>query len=536
MTAQSLDLERLSAPEVFRRRAMATPDRIALEDSDGRSLSFAELHTGALHWAGALQRAGIGPGDRVASMFPNSLEMLQLWLGLGWAHAWDVSVNTAYRGEILKHVLSNAAPRLIFLEAPYVEAFLTVAAELPSIETVVVWGDKLPTGLSVTVLTLEDFLSDAAPVVDTDPPLFSDIQGIVYTSGTTGVSKGARIAWGRHSGGAASQMFKLIFNEDDVWLSDFPACHNSAKMPLRITGQIGCKSVIAPMFKTDRFWHDVRRFGVTATLLLPNMMHWLVGAPASDEDASHPLRQVIGYGPDLGPFGRRFGIKVHCNYGNTEAGNTLFHLDVGDAASGYSGKATWPFEAKIVDDEDFEVPLGETGQLVTRCNQPWMMFQGYNDMPEATEATLRNGWYHTGDLFRMDERGGVWFVDRHADYIRRRGENISSFEVEKVVLEHPAVHEAAAIGVQSLEGEDEVKICIALGSGQTVDPVELLAFLTPRLATFMIPRFIEILPELPKTPATHRVRKNELRVDPLNANTWDAGPSRKTHTPIIANT
>lgn len=524
----ALGLDHVAGPEVFRRRAIATPDRIALEETSGRSMTFAALHTAALRWAGALVRAGIQPRDRVASMFPNSMEMFALWLGLGWAHAWDVSINTAYRGDILKHVLSNAEPKLIFVEAPYVDALCEVISDLRSLETIVVWGGEPPTGLSTRIIPLEDFLDGAEPAADTDPPRFSDIQGIVYTSGTTGVSKGALIAWGRHSGGAASQMFGMIFDENDVWYSDFPACHNSAKMPLRITGQIGCRSVIAPGFKTDRFWRDIRDHGCTATLVLPNMAHWLVGAPDEGRDIDHSLRQVIGYGPDLGPFGRRFGAKVHCNYGNTEAGNTLFHLDVGDAASGYSGRATWPFEAKIVDDEDFEVAIGETGQLITRCNQPWMTFQGYHRMPDATTESLRNGWYHTGDLFRMDENGGVWFVDRHADYIRRRGENISSFEVEKVVMEHPAVREAAAIGIKSAEGEDEVKICIALANGQSVAPTELIAFLKPRLAPFMVPRFVEILPDLPKTPATHRVKKNELRTNPLNDNTWDAGDSRRT--------
>jgi crotonobetaine/carnitine-CoA ligase len=148
-------------------------------------------------------------------------------------------------------------------------------------------------------------------------------------------------------------------------------------------------------------------------------------------------------------------------------------------------------------------------------------------MPEATYQTLRNGWYHTADLFRMDDEGGVWFVDRHADYIRRRGENISSQEVEKVVLEHPAIHEAACIGVKSPEGEDEIKICIALRAGASVDPAELVSFLRPRMATFMVPRYIQIYDELPKTPATHRVRKAELRGEAINEQTWDAGSSRQ---------
>ena len=518
--------DRVSSPEAFRRHAEQSPDRVVVEDIFGRTVTNAQLHQEAIRYAGALRRAGIQSGDRVASLLNNSIETIQLWLGIGWAHALDVSVNTAYRGDILKYVLGDSGSKLVFVEAPFLDAFVEIADALTAVETVVVLGAPPPAGLRARTMTFEDFLAAGAAPDDLVAPGMGDLHGIVYTSGTTGVSKGVLIAWGRHGGGAACTMFRRFLGANDVWYSPFPACHNSAKIPLRIAAHLGCRVVIAPGFKTDRFWHDVRKFGCTSTLLLPNMLHWLVKAPPVGEDRDHPLVEVVGYGTDLGPFGDRFGVRVHCNYGNTEAGNTLFHLDVGNAPDGYSGRAHAPFEARIVGPEDYELPRGTQGELVTRCNEPWMVFQGYHRMPEETLRILRNGWYHTGDLFRMDDEGGVWFVDRHADYIRRRGENISSFEVEKIVMSHPKIREVAAIGIKSAEGEDEVKICIAFAAGEAVEPGELIQFLAPRMPRFMLPRYIEILAELPKTPATHRVRKAELREGALNANTWDAGPSR----------
>jgi crotonobetaine/carnitine-CoA ligase len=522
----SFEFDRAAAPELIRKRAEATPDRIALQDINGRTRNFQELHENALRWAGALIRTGVQPGDRVASLLPNSIEVNELWLGLGWAHAWDVSVNTAYRGDILRHVLTNSEPRVIILAAPYVAQFAEIADDLPWIETVVVWGGALPHGLSAKTFSLEDFLQGTTPAL-LEPPKFSEIQGIVYTSGTTGLSKGALLPWGRHSDGAAMILFRAVLNEADVWYSDFPACHNSAKITLRVLSAMGIKCVIAAEYKTDRFWSDIRKFNCTATMLLPNMQNWLVNAPGANNDKDHPLRNISGYGPDLIRFGQRFGVNVHINYGSTEGGNTLFHFNAVDSAGGYAGRAEWPFEAQIVDDDDFPVPVGTPGRLATRCAQPWMIFQGYYGMPKATENTLRNGWFHTGDLVRTDSEGRFFFLDRHSDYIRRRGENISSFEVERAVINHPAVSDAAAIGVQSAEGEDEVKICVCLKTEQVLTAADLLEFLRPRLPAFMIPRFVQFFDVLPMTP-THKVQKSTLRADPINADTYDSGAGRRT--------
>lgn len=522
------EIPRVAPQELIRARADETPERLALSDTAGRDLTFADLHVEGLRWAGALSRAGVGAHDHVASLMPNGLAVSGLWLGLGWLGAVDVSVNTAYRGEMLSFVLANSRARLLVVDAELVPVLAEVLHALPDLRLVVVQTAGAAPTLPVPTVTLAEFLDGAAVPARPVPPRISDVQGIVYTSGTTGNSKGVLVHWGRHQEGV--RMFREWVRPDDVWYSMFPACHNSAKIWMRIVPFLGCRAVLSPAFKTQTFWSDVTRAGGTACLLLPNMLHWLLMAEPSEAERTHTLREVVGYGPELPAFGRRFGVPVHVNYGNTEGGNTLWHLGVEDTSDGYSGRAHPPFHARVVDPDDVEVPVGEVGELVVRCDEPWMMFSEYLDDERATICTLRNGWYHTGDAFRQDADGGFWFVDRQADYIRRRGENISSYEVERFVLEHPHVVEAAAIGVPDAGGEDEVKICVVLDEGREPDPAELVAFLAGRMPAFMVPRYVEVLPELPKTEATKRVRKRELRARGLEG-TWDrvAAAAERVH-------
>jgi crotonobetaine/carnitine-CoA ligase len=185
-------------------------------------------------------------------------------------------------------------------------------------------------------------------------------------------------------------------------------------------------------------------------------------------------------------------------------------------------KTGWPrYEAKIVDEHDLEVPTGTVGELVVRSADPWVLTRGYHGMPDVTAAAWRNGWFHTGDGFMVDEDGWFYFVDRIKDAIRRRGENISSFEVEAHVNEHPAVQESAAVGVPSELGEDEIKVAVVVRAGETLDPAALVEFLAPRMPRFMIPRYVEIVDALPKTDATMRTRKVELRERRVSPSTWD---------------
>jgi crotonobetaine/carnitine-CoA ligase len=282
-------------------------------------------------------------------------------------------------------------------------------------------------------------------------------------------------------------------------------------------------------FKTQFFWNDVRRFGCTATALIPVMMNWLLDQPPNDDDLDNPLRVISGAPvvPRVDEFKRRFGVQMRTVFSTTEVGMPLYAGPDVSADRTSTGKWVAPgFEVKVVDENDYEVEPGEIGQLLVRTTEPWRMMTSYFGMSEKTAEAWRNGWFHTGDGFVQDENGRYHFVDRITDSMRRRGENISSMEVEAYVDEHPAVAECAAIGVPSEYGEDEVKVCVVLQGGEDLAHSELHAFLVERMPTFMVPRYIEYLDDPERTEAMKRIKKPPLRVDPINEQTWDAVKGR----------
>ena len=222
---------------------------------------------------------------------------------------------------------------------------------------------------------------------------------------------------------------------------------------------------------------------------------------------------------DVDAFMERFGVEVYSIYNMTELCCPVM-TTVPMTVPGSAGTVRPGCELRVVDANDCEVPTGATGEIVVRADTPWAINHGYYKEPEATARAWRNGWFHTGDAGRVDEDGNLYFVDRLKDTIRRRGENISSLEVETEVAAHPAVREAAVIPVPSELGEDEVMAVVALRPGQALDPADLLAFLEPRLAHFMIPRYVRIVDALPKTP-TEKIEKHRLRADGITADSWD---------------
>jgi crotonobetaine/carnitine-CoA ligase len=248
--------------------------------------------------------------------------------------------------------------------------------------------------------------------------------------------------------------------------------------------------------------------------------------PPSPDDADNDVRSMAmgPVIPEVEEFKQRFGVESHTTaFGMTEAGipivagwNPPNTKTCGRPRPGRPG-----YEVRVVDENDEPVPVGEVGELIVRCSEPWCMNIGYWKMPEATAAAWRNGWYHTGDAFKVDDDGWMYFVDRIKDAIRRRGENISSFEVEAHVNEHPSVQESAAIGVPSELGEHDVKIHVVVKPGEDLSPEILIEFLAPRMPRFMVPRYVEIVAELPKTEATFRTQKVKLRERAFTDATWD---------------
>lgn len=510
---------------VFEAALRRTPDRIAVRDPDV-ALGYAALHDRALRFGGGLEARGATAGAHVLLMLDNHLDAVIAWLGLALTGRVEVPVNTAYKGAILRHVIDNSGARAIVIEQHYVPRLAEVLDRLPGLELVVVRGDPsalaLPPGLRVAAF--DEIDGPRASPAKLEP---WDLIGILYTSGTTGLSKGVRVTHAHAYGYATPALFDVA-RPDEVTMVTLPLFHIGGQWAGVYKSLIGgASAVVLPRFSATAFWDEVRRYGCTNTMLLGAMANFLWRQPPSERDRDHPLRRVmmVPVIAQLEAFTRRFGIEaVATGYGLTE-GSTILRAPMGTAEPGLAGWLRPDFEARLVDENDLEVAEGEVGELVVRTRDPWSVMDGYHAMPEATIAAWRNQWLHTGDAFRKDASGRWFFLDRLKDAVRRRGENVSSFEVESQINEHPAVLESAVVAVRSDATEDEIKACVVLRPGQWVDAESLLAFLDERLPYFMVPRYLEFMEALPKTP-TEKVRKQELRARGLTPQTHDRPPRR----------
>ncbi len=515
-------------PRAIRDWAQRAPDRPFLRDVRGHSRSYGELHDAVLRWADAFRRAGIQAGDSVPTMVRTSITAQEHWLGLGWLRAVQTGVNVDFRGRMLEYVLTNCQATRMICAAEFLDRLAEVADDVERLQLVIVPDadpEDLPSDFPLRLVTASELWGSASPATELPVPERHDIACISYTSGTTGPSKGVLVPWGR----LWPNECWLDMTGDDVYYCPFPVFHLSGMLPLAWLGFPGGQVVLRDSFKTQCYWDDVRSFGCTVTALIPAMMNWLLDQPVQPDDLDNPLRYVAGAPvvPRVEEFKKRFGVMMRTNFGNTEVGTPLYAGPDVNADRRSTAKWVTPgYQVRVADGNDYELPTGEIGELLVRTDEPWRMMVGYFGMPEKTAEAWRNGWFHTGDGVVRDERGRYHFVDRITDSMRRRGENISSMEVESYVNEHPAVSEAAAIGVPSEHGEDEVKICVTLHEDHRVAHAELHDFLAGRMPSFMLPRYIEFVDAPERTEAMKRIKKPPLRVNPLNASTWDARGKR----------
>jgi crotonobetaine/carnitine-CoA ligase len=518
----------LVLPHLLARHVQDVPDRVAMLDVEGRQSTYRELQDTYRTWADAYRRVGVAPGDLVATMLPNSFVAYEAWLGAAWLGAVEVPINNAYLGDMLRHLLEDSQARVLVIARRFVERLDGIAADLQHLRTVVVPdaepGDAWP-ALPFDVLDGHRFFAGASPADDLPGPAHHDIAALIYTSGTTGPSKGVLVPW--------AELFEFARLPPEGMLEDgggyytvYPAFHVSGKSALYTSARFRGHIAIREAFSLTEFWSDLRRFDIKAAGLVGPMAALLMLAPPSPDDADTPLRNVFmgPLIPQVEEFKARFGVQVGTGFGMSEVGVPLgsdgFEL-VDGASCGRVRPGPPHYEVRIVDEHDEVVPAGTVGELVVRSGDPWVITPGYHRQPERTAAAWRNGWFHTGDAFRCDEDGNFYFVDRIKDAIRRRGENVSSFEVEALVNQHPAVQECAAVGVPSELGEDEILVVVVPAPGATVDPAELVAFLEPRMPKFMLPRYVDVRDALPKTDATFRTRKVELRDAGVTPTTWD---------------
>jgi crotonobetaine/carnitine-CoA ligase len=346
-----------------------------------------------------------------------------------------------------------------------------------------------------------------------------DTQYIIFTSGTTGPSKAVLSSYLQgYSMGPEAHPY---VDDSDRSLVNMPLFHAGGTIYVIMTLANGGSCYIDTHFKTDEFWQTVRDYDITSTCLVAAMIPFLLKLPETGDDKNHSLKKAlcVPWNEDGRAMGKRHGIEMRTCFNMTEISGPLVS-GLFPEKSGTCGKVRDGVEARVVDTNDCEVAPGVTGELVLRTDRPWSMNHGYYKNPTATASAWRNGWFHTGDGFKYDEEGYFYFVDRIKDAIRRRGENISSFEVESEVTAFPAVREAAAVAVPSEYGEDDVMIVVSAVEGLTIEPLALFNFLQPRMAHFMLPRFIRVIEALPKTP-TLKIKKHLLKEQGVSEDSWD---------------
>lgn len=505
---------------LLRQRAAERPDAPFLHFED-RVWTFSALADAAARLAGGLAAAGVKRGDKVAIMMGNRPEFLLSWFALSQLGAIEVPINTAHRGTLLHYMLDQAECSLLILEGPYQDQFADVAADLPGLRTVVLLdraGPLDPPQLVVDFAVLADHAPAEPVAVAPGEPV-----AVMFTSGTTGPSKGAVLPQLYILLQAAIIAEACRYTEEDCLYNALPLFHGNAQFLSTIPALLsGARMVLARRFSASSFWSDIRRHGCTEFNYIGGILPILWKADPTPEDGTSGLRLMMGAGAPKDLFEaleQRFNVRLVEGYGMSEIGIPL-NNSIDHRRPGSCGRPLDLYEVRLVDDDGNDVGPDTPGELLIRPKRMNSMMLEYYRMPEKTVEAWRDLWFHTGDYLKRDADGYYYFVDRKKDALRRRGENISSYEVERCVNEHPAVLESAAVAVASDIGEDEVMICLTLREGQTLEPAALLEHCVRRMARFMIPRYIRIVERLPKTP-TERVQKYALRAEGVTPDTYD---------------
>lgn len=511
-------------PNLVVQRATEQPSRVFVEDVRGGTATYAELEASSRTWADVLASVGVAAGDTVATMMPTGIESVAIFVGVGRLGAIEVPIHLAYKGMMLEHVLADSAASVLVVHPDQLAEIVKVLERAPNIVTVVVLGEPaVPSGIPAGVAVIAaSALAAAAESATLAEPTGRDIAAILYTSGTTGPSKGVMVTWAQIHATAEGAFPTDVLDENDVIYAPFPQFHMVGKWKLYLALILNARLVIREQFDTKCFWEEIDRFRCTTTTLLGAMANFLLRQPPTAQDAETPLKYVLMVPnlADADQFASRFGLHLRTVWGMTEVSVPIATDGFGYANPRTCGRVRPGYQVRIVDEHDEEVPDGEVGELVVRADEPWRMMAGYWGRPEATVECWRNLWLHSGDAFTRDSDGNYYFVDRKKDAIRRRGENISSQEVEAAVNSFPPVLESAVVAVASEWGEDEVLAAVVPKAGQQIVPHELVAFLTDRLPAFMLPRYIDVTETLPRTP-TEKIKKIDVRARGLTATTWD---------------
>jgi carnitine-CoA ligase len=508
-------------PELLRERAAMHPDKgyLGCEDT---LLSYANVDERTDRVAAGLAEHGVAPGDRVAVISSNRIEMLELFFACAKTGAAMVPLNVFLKGEFLRYQLTDSQAQTLVVDGPGFEAVEDLLHELPDLKRIVTLDE--PADTAGGVIRYETLRASAAPVPapELDP---STLMSILYTSGTTGMPKGCMLPHGWYMNGARVSSEMLEYRTDDILFTALPLFHAWAQGIVMGALVHHLTAWVDPIFSVTRLLDRFLETNASVFTGVGAMGMAMLGAPASPRDRKHRLRValMIPFTPDQQEqFLDRFGAVVLSQlYGQTECGAITYARLSERRNLSSIGRAAPYLDVVLHDDDDREVPTGEIGEIVVRPKVPNALYLGYWRKPEATTEAWRNLWHHTGDYGRGDAEGFITFVDRKKDALRRRGENVSSQELERAIASHPKIAEAAVHAIPSPMTEDDIKVCIVLASADVpVSPGEMFDYFKQVLPYFAIPRYVEVVPELPKN-ATLRVMKHLLRAKGVTPGTWD---------------
>ena len=491
----------------------------ALVVTHNGSISFEEALCLAARFAGTLAAAGIRRGDRVALMCSNRAEFIECYCGCAWLGAIAVPINIASRGPQLQHILTNSGARLLIIEAELLDALNYVDLGALALERIWCIGHQARTSFNGLAVSTMPARAQAVEPGGTDP---AQLLAILYTSGTTGPSKGVCCPQAQYFWWALNGIRNLEIQEGDILCTSLPLFHSNALGTFYKALLSGSTIVVEPRFSASRFWDGLVKHRATATYLLGAMVPILLSQEPKAEERSHRVRCGLGPGVPANlhiAFERRSGIRLIDGYGSTET-NFVIGSTTAEQRPGSMGKICLGYHARVIDRAGDDVQPGDPGELILRSDDPLSFAAGYFAMPQETAAAFRNRWFHTGDRVVREADGSFRFLDRLKDAIRRRGENISSYEVEQVLLSNPDVAAAAVFAVPSELAEEEVMAAIVRRPGSALTETALYEFCQPRLARFALPRFIDFVDVLPMTE-NGKVQKFRLRDRGIAPGTWD---------------
>ncbi|MGW8814387.1 AMP-binding protein [Gordonia terrae] len=514
----------VSLPELVQSWALQDPQRQILRDVGGQGLTNSDLAVAAATWGALLTSVGATRGAPVATMLPNTSAGHIGWLGTAWIGAIEFPLNHAFPTSWIERLIMESGATIAIVGKQLARKWqpLLTAGVLKSLvvvhdlQRVEIWSDDGRNEFrKLTPVDLTPVVADRY-----------DVSCVILTSGTTGPSKGVVVPWGQWETRCVSNAIPSRFrNPDEVFYNPLPVYHTAGRSYFYEAVYQQSVMVSKGRFSTTTWIDDIYREKCTGTILLGTTASFIFNSPQKSLDRETSLKfVVVAPVPTwVDQLKERFNITAVTSYGATEYGNAIVsgdHFEVTSRTAGSCGVADSNYEVRLVSDQGMEVGIDEPGELHVR-GTPWANNLGYWRRPEESARAWQGGWFRTGDIFRRDADGLFYFIDRAKDMVRRRGENISSMEVEWSAMEHPEVSVAAAYGVRSEHGEEEVMLSVELAAGAVVSPAELHKFLETRLPAYAVPQFIAIHAELPRT-STQKIRKNELREAGVTSSTWQS--------------